>query len=57
MKRLKENAQRMKEQRWIIDKIIATSGPDDAVCVAGSLYVVGEAKAMLEKAKDDLFQV
>ena len=36
---------------------IATSGPDDAVCVAGSLYVVGEAKAMLEKAKDDLFQV
>ena len=28
---------------------IATSGPDDAVCIAGSLYVVGEAKAALEE--------
>lgn len=36
---------------------IATSGPDDAVCVAGSLYVVGEAKAALEKSSDSLFQV
>ncbi len=26
---------------------VETSGPDDAVCVAGSLYVVGEAKAAL----------
>jgi dihydrofolate synthase/folylpolyglutamate synthase len=36
---------------------IATSGPEDAVCVAGSLYVVGEAKAALEKSADSLFQV
>jgi len=36
---------------------IATAGPDDAVCVAGSLYVVGEAKAALEKSGDSLFQV
>ena len=35
---------------------IATSGPDDAVCVAGSLYVVGEAKAALENS-DSPFQV
>ncbi len=36
---------------------IASSGPDDAVCVAGSLYVVGEAKAALEQATDLPFQV
>jgi len=36
---------------------IATSRPEDAVCVAGSLYVVGEAKAALEKSGDSLFQV
>jgi dihydrofolate synthase/folylpolyglutamate synthase len=36
---------------------IATSGPDDAVCVAGSLYVVGEAKAALETSGDALFQI
>lgn len=36
---------------------IATSGPEDAVCVAGSLYVVGEAKAELEKAGDALYPV
>ena len=36
---------------------IATSGPDDAVCVAGSLYVVGEAKAALEKSGDAIFRV
>ena len=36
---------------------IATSGPNDAVCVAGSLYVVGEAKAALQQTPDLLFQV
>lgn len=36
---------------------IATAGPDDAVCVAGSLYVVGEAKAALEQTADLPFQV
>lgn len=36
---------------------IATSGPEDVVCVAGSLYVVGEAKAELEKAGDSLYPV
>ncbi|PID40329.1 MAG: bifunctional tetrahydrofolate synthase/dihydrofolate synthase [Proteobacteria bacterium] len=36
---------------------IATSAPEDAVCVAGSLYVVGEAKAMLEDAGSALFQL
>jgi dihydrofolate synthase/folylpolyglutamate synthase len=28
---------------------IESSAPEDAVCIAGSLYVVGEAKAFLEK--------
>jgi dihydrofolate synthase / folylpolyglutamate synthase len=36
---------------------IATSGPEDAVCIAGSLYVVGEAKAALERSGESLFQV
>ena len=36
---------------------IATSTPDDAICIAGSLYVVGEAKAAIEKSADNLFQV
>ncbi len=36
---------------------IATSGPEDAVCVAGSLYVVGEAKAALEKSSDLPFRM
>ncbi len=36
---------------------LATSEPDDAVCIAGSLYVVGEAKAALEEAGDSLFQI
>jgi dihydrofolate synthase/folylpolyglutamate synthase len=36
---------------------MAVTKPEDAVCVAGSLYVVGEAKAALEEAGDSLFQV
>lgn len=28
---------------------VAAAGPDEVVCVAGSLYVVGEAKAAIEK--------
>ena len=36
---------------------INTSGPDDAICVAGSLYVVGEAKAELEKSADSLYPI
>jgi dihydrofolate synthase/folylpolyglutamate synthase len=28
---------------------IENSGPDDVICIAGSLYVVGEAKAAIEK--------
>jgi dihydrofolate synthase/folylpolyglutamate synthase len=36
---------------------LATSKPDEAICIAGSLYVVGEAKAALEDAEDSLFQV
>ncbi len=36
---------------------IATSGPEDAVCVAGSLYVVGEAKAMLDDVGDTIFRI
>lgn len=36
---------------------LATSKPEDAICVAGSLYVVGEAKAALEESGDSLFQV
>jgi dihydrofolate synthase/folylpolyglutamate synthase len=36
---------------------IATSRPEDAVCIAGSLYVVGEAKAALDESPGALFQV
>lgn len=36
---------------------IATSRPEDAICIAGSLYVVGEAKAALEQSKGSLFQI
>jgi dihydrofolate synthase/folylpolyglutamate synthase len=36
---------------------LATTKPEDAVCIAGSLYVVGEAKAEFEKAGESLFQV
>jgi len=32
---------------------IETAGPDDVVCIAGSLYVVGEAKEALEKGLVD----
>ncbi len=31
-----------------IRRAVESSGPDDVVCIAGSLYVVGEAKAYLE---------
>ncbi|MDL2269474.1 bifunctional folylpolyglutamate synthase/dihydrofolate synthase [Desulfosarcina sp. OttesenSCG-928-A07] len=36
---------------------MATSGPEDVICVAGSLYVVGEAKAELEKTGDCLYPI
>ena len=36
---------------------IATSNPDDAVCIAGSLYVVGEAKVALDRSGESLFQI
>ncbi len=32
-----------------LDYAVKTAEPDEAVCVAGSLYVVGEAKAAIEK--------
>ena len=36
---------------------ITTAKPEDAVCIAGSLYVVGEAKAALEEAGDSIFRI
>ncbi|BBO86634.1 bifunctional folylpolyglutamate synthase/dihydrofolate synthase [Desulfosarcina ovata subsp. sediminis] len=36
---------------------IATSAPEDAVCIAGSLYVVGEAKAELDKSGEALYPI
>jgi dihydrofolate synthase / folylpolyglutamate synthase len=36
---------------------ITSSAPEDVVCIAGSLYVVGEAKAALEKSPEALFQI
>jgi dihydrofolate synthase/folylpolyglutamate synthase len=36
---------------------IATAKPEDAVCIAGSLYVVGEAKAALEESGGALFRI
>ncbi len=32
-----------------VDRALETAGPEDAVCIAGSLYVVGEAREHLEK--------
>ncbi|MDP2647033.1 MAG: folylpolyglutamate synthase/dihydrofolate synthase family protein [Desulfobacterales bacterium] len=32
-------------------RALETASPEDAICIAGSLYVVGEAKAALEKIK------
>lgn len=34
-----------------VNYAVKTASPDDAVCIAGSLYVVGEAKEALEKLK------
>jgi dihydrofolate synthase/folylpolyglutamate synthase len=31
---------------------IETASPKDAICIAGSLYVVGEAKELFEKNAD-----
>lgn len=31
---------------------VENAGPKDAICIAGSLYVVGEAKEIIEKKKD-----
>ena len=36
---------------------ISAARPEDAVCIAGSLYVVGEAKAALEEAGDSIFRI
>jgi dihydrofolate synthase/folylpolyglutamate synthase len=35
---------------------IETAGPDDVVCIAGSLYVVGEAKEAIEKGLVDIIK-
>lgn len=32
-----------------VNYAVKTAGPEDAICIAGSLYVVGEAKTALEK--------
>ncbi len=34
-----------------VNHAIESARPGDAVCIAGSLYVVGEAKEALEKMK------
>ncbi|MDD5533325.1 MAG: hypothetical protein PHC52_11045, partial [Syntrophales bacterium] len=34
-----------------LESALAMAGPDDLVCVTGSLYLVGEAKMLLEKVK------
>ena len=51
------NIQIIEDVGQAVHHAITTSAPDDAVCIAGSLYVVGEAKAALEKSADKLFQV
>ena len=35
---------------------VETASPQDAVCIAGSLYVVGEAKEELEKNYHSLLE-
>jgi dihydrofolate synthase/folylpolyglutamate synthase len=36
---------------------MATSKPNDAVCIAGSLYVVGEARAAIKRTGEAMFQI
>jgi len=38
----------VKEVASAVTRAIETSGPDETICIAGSLYVVGEAKQALE---------
>lgn len=44
---LTDNIEQIKDVGRAVDFAISTSAPDDVICVAGSLYVVGEAKAAL----------
>ena len=46
------NIERIADVSDAVNFAITTSAPDDVICVAGSLYVVGEAKAALSHVKD-----
>jgi dihydrofolate synthase/folylpolyglutamate synthase len=55
-RKLQEIAENFSVENTIVPEValavkhaIDTSAPQDAICIAGSLYVVGEAKAALEK--------
>lgn len=47
-KQMVSNATIINNVEKAVKHAIETASPDDAVCIAGSLYVVGEAKAALE---------
>ena len=47
---LNPNVEIIEDVETALQTAIARSNPSDAVCVAGSLYVIGEAKAALDRA-------
>ena len=56
--KLYPEAKRIVSDTWIVHDVgeavkhaVDTASPDDVVCVSGSLYVVGDAKAALEKSR------
>ncbi len=40
-----------------VQKAMAEAKPDDVICIAGSLYVVGEAKAFFESQTESIFHI
>jgi len=61
-RRLQEVAAEYKIKNTIISDVVKavkyaidTSAPNDAICIAGSLYVVGEAKEAFDKGTLSLF--
>lgn len=40
-----------------VQKAIAEAKPDEVICIAGSLYVVGEAKAFFESQTESIFHI
>ena len=48
-KKMVSNTQIVNDVGEAVKHAVDTASPDDVVCISGSLYVIGEAKAVLEK--------